>query len=96
METHNSNQETHSNKQDKGYRHARTAANTYIYTICYAETMTSITQPDVQSIGIQCNLLAAPPLRKIQYKEEESLPSEVEETDLDTSFCVSQEDTTTE
>ena len=52
------------------------AANTYIYTIiCYAETMTSITQPDVQSIGIQCNLLAAPPLRKIQYKEEESLPT---------------------
>ena len=62
----------------------------------HAETMTSTTQPDVHSIGIQCNLLAAPPLKKIQYKEEESPHSEAEETDLDTSFCASQEDTTTE
>ena len=62
----------------------------------HAETMTCITQPDVHSIGIQCNLLAAPPLKKIQYKEEEFPHSEEEETDLDTSFCVSQEDTTTE
>lgn len=65
------------------------------YSYMHAETMTSITQPDVHSIGIQCNLLAAPPL-KIQYKKEESLHSEAEETDVDTSFCVSQEDTTTE
>ena len=61
--------------------------------------MTIVPQPDVQSIGIQCNVLAAPPLKKLQYKEdliEESLPSETEETDLDTSFHISQEDTTTE
>ena len=55
------------------------------------------------SVGcpIQCNLLAVPPLKKLQCKNdiffkdmiEESLPSEVEETDLDNSF---QEDTTTE
>ena len=68
--------------------------------IVHAETMTTMTQTDVQSIGIQCNLLAAPPLKKLQqYDEdiiEESLPSETEETDLDTSFHISQEDTTTE
>ena len=60
--------------------------------------MIIVPQPDVQSIRIQCNLLAAPPLKKLQYKEliEESLPSEAEETDLDTSFHVSQKDTTTE
>ena len=66
-----------------------------LYMCMHAETMTSTTQPDVHSIGIQCNLLAAPPL-KIQYREEESPHSEAEETDLDTSFCASQDDTTTE
>ena len=56
-------------------------------------------EPEVQSIGIQCNLLAAPPLKKLQSLEdvtEESLPSEVEETDLNAPFHVSQEETTTE
>ena len=68
----------------------------------YTETMTIMPQPDVQSIGIQCNLLAVPPLKRLQCKDdviediEESLPSEAEETDLDTSFHFSQEDTTTE
>ena len=56
-------------------------------------------EPDVQSVGIQCDL-AAPPLKKLQYKEdniiEESLPSEIEGADLDTSFYISQDDTTTE
>ena len=44
-----------------------------------------------------------PPLKKLQCKDniiedifEESLPSEAEETDVDTSFHFSQEDTTTE
>ena len=68
--------------------------------IYHIETMTIETvQPEVHSIGIQCNLLAAPPLRKLQSLEDvtdESLPSEVEETDLDTSFYISQEETTTE
>ena len=65
--------------------------------------MTDMPQPDVQSIGIQCNLLAAPPLKKLHCKAdiieditEESLPSEAEETDVDTSFHFSQEDTITE
>ena len=61
--------------------------------------MTVVTQPAVQSVGVQCNLLAVPPLKKLQYKEdiiEESLPSEAEETDLNTFFHMSQEDTTTE
>ena len=52
--------------------------------------MTIMCQPDVQSVGIQCDFLAAPPLKKLQYKEddiiEESLPSETEGADLDTSF----------
>ena len=65
--------------------------------------MTVSPQLDVRSIGIQCNLLAVPPLKKLQCKDdiiqdiiEESLPSEAEETDVDTSFHFSQEDTTTE
>ena len=61
--------------------------------------MTVSPQLDVRSIGIQCNLLAVPPLKKLQCTDdiiEESLPSEVEETDLDNSFQLSQEDTTTE
>ena len=68
-----------------------------------AETMTVTPQPNVQSIGIQCNLLAVPPLKKLQCKDniiedisEEPLPSEPEETDVHTSFHFSQEDATTE
>ena len=62
--------------------------------------MTIMPQPDVQSVGVQCDLLAAPPLKKLQYKEddtiEESLPSETEGADLDTSFYFSQDNTTIE
>ena len=54
--------------------------------------MTIMPQPDVWSVGIQCDLLAAPPLNKLQYKEddiiEESLPSKAERADLDTSFYI--------
>jgi len=66
--------------------------------MCCAETMT-MPQPDVQSIGVQCNLLAVPPLKKFQSKDnfvEETFTSEAEETDLDTSFHIFNEDTTTE
>ena len=38
--------------------------------------MTIMPQPDVRSIGIKCNLLAVPPLKKLQCKDditEESL-----------------------
>ena len=62
--------------------------------------MTIMPQPDIWSVGIQCDLLAAPPLKKLQYKEddiiEESLPSETKGANLDTSFYISQDDTTTE
>ena len=64
--------------------------------------MTDMPQPDVRSIDIdiQCNLLAVPPLKKLQCKddiiEDITEESEVEETDIDTSFYFSQEDTTTE
>jgi len=69
-----------------------------IRCLCCAETMT-MPQLDVQSIGIQCNLLAVPPLKKFQSKDdfvEEILTTEAEETDLDTSFHIFHEDTTTE
>ena len=53
--------------------------------------MTVLPQLNVRSIGVQCNLLAVPPLKKLQCKDdiiqdiiEESLPSEAEETDVDT------------
>ena len=64
--------------------------------------MTDTPQPaaDVQSIGIQCNLLAVPPLKKLKYKddiiEDITEESKVEETVVDTSFYFSQEDNTTE
>ena len=51
--------------------------------------MTIMPQLDVRSIGFQCNLLAVPPLKKLQRKDDitkESLPSEAEKSDLDTSF----------
>ena len=64
---------------------------------------TSIGQPDLQSVAIQCDLLAAPPLR--QLGKEQNVPSDSkvksisiypEDTDLDASFHIIQEDTTTE
>ena len=57
-------------------------------------------QQETHSIGIQCNLLAAAPLQKLTSSEtisaEESLSTDTEEADLDTSFQLTQEDTTTE
>ena len=60
-------------------------------------------QPDLRSIGIQCNLLEAPPLQKLETEQDypsdskaESITSDPEDTDLDTSFQIIQEDTTTE
>ena len=62
--------------------------------------MTITPQSDVRAIGIQCDLLAVSYNAKTMYINEdiaeESLPSEAEETDIDTSFYFSQEDTTTE
>ena len=64
--------------------------------------MTAIIQPKFQSIAIQCDLLPAVPLKLLSQKsvsskeEEESLPSEVEEYDLDTSYDISQDENTTE
>ena len=58
------------------YIYANDSYNYIAILYVHAETMTCITQPDVHSIGIQCNLLVAPPLKKIQYKEEEFLHSE--------------------
>ena len=50
------------------------------FATIYTGTMTiEMPVPEVHSAGVQCNLLAAPPLRKLKNLEE-SLPSEVEET----------------
>ena len=59
-------------------------------------------EKSVQSIGIQCDLLAVPPLTpfsKLPEKGDHHENSDTEEadlTDLDTSFRMSQEDSTTE
>lgn len=83
----------------------------YTYMRCYTMnkfigTMTIYRYPpemqSVRSIGVQCNLLAAPSLQKLSKAEEEidqhiiSDPEDADLTDLDTSFQMSQEDTTTE
>ena len=60
-------------------------------------------RPDLRSIAIQCDILAAPPLRKLGMEQDvprdfkaESIPSNPEDTDIDASFHIIQEDTTTE
>ena len=54
---------------------------------------------ETHSIGIQCDLLAAAPLSVLTSKPisvEESLSTDTEEADLDTSYQLTHEDTTTE
>ena len=60
-------------------------------------------RPSVRSVAIQCNLLAVPPLQKLVREQDipsdsiaKSITSEPEDTDLNSSFQVIQEDTTTE
>lgn len=56
-------------------------------------------QRETRSIAIQCDLLAAAPLPKLTSEPtsvEESFSTDTEEADLDTSFQLIQEDTTTE
>ena len=57
-------------------------------------------EPEMCSIGIQCNLLAIAPLQKRPMSEsipvEESISTDNEEADLDTSYQLIEEDTTTE
>ena len=74
----------------------------YNYVFKFAGTMTEYQARSVQSIGIQCNLLAVPPLRKFKVQDQEysdqhtSEPEDTDVTDMDASFQFSQEDTTTE
>ena len=56
-------------------------------------------EPEMCSIGIQCNLLAVAPLQKPMSESipvEESLSTDNKEADLDTSYQLIEEDTTTE
>ena len=60
----------------------------------------------IESVGIQCNLLAVPPLKKFSRTTDSrttepllsSEPEETEpdETDLESSFYISQDETSTE
>ena len=74
----------------------------YSYVFKFAGTMTEYQARSVQSIGIQCNLLAVPQLQKFKVQHQEysdqhtSEPVDTDLTDLDASFQFSQEDTTTE
>ena len=58
--------------------------------------------PEQATVGIQCNLLAAPPLQKLapsappQPSLDDSFTMEATDTDMDTSFTYSQQDYTTE
>jgi len=61
--------------------------------------------PSVHSVEVQCNLLAAPPLKKLpkalSVVLDQSFTSDPEdtdmgETDLDSLFQITQDDTTTE
>ena len=60
---------------------------------------TSINWPDLLSAAIQCDLLAAPPLRQLGKEQNVASDSKVksisldpEDTDLDASFHIIQED----
>ena len=68
------------------------------YVFKFVGTMTDYHAWSVQSIGIQCNLLAVPPLRKFKVQDQEysdqytSKPEDTDLTDLDASFQLSQEE----
>ena len=79
----------------------------YVQLNNFVGTMTTYQYPpemqSVQSVGVQCNLLAAPSLQKLSKVQEEPLDQhlisdseDTDVTDLDTSFQTIQEDTTTE
>ena len=65
-------------------------------------TMTMyLSPPEMQSVGIQCDLLAVPPLKKLSSTQEETdhlsdTDDAADLTDLDTSYQISQEENTTE
>jgi len=70
--------------------------------MCNIDRNTNRRQPSpTKSVATQCNLLNAPPLEKFpqataSLDDSFATETEPEETDLDTSFCLKQEDYTTE
>ena len=73
------------------------------HAIHYATLGTMTHRPKLVSVGIQCDLLAVPPLWKLVRGDDvpteaiaEPITSDPEDTDLDTSFQIIQEDITTE
>jgi len=85
-----------------------------ILTMSTLEPLNAMYHPEVKSSADQCDLLAAPPLKKFpkllskvkivydhHYDEcatdpEDSNVVDLEETDLDSSLQITQDDTTTE
>ena len=67
----------------------------------YIGTMTP-RPPKMHSVAVQCNLLAVPPLQKLESVVSEASTESVtsdpehEDTDLDTSFKIIQDDIPTE
>ena len=65
------------------------------------ETQTDMITHEQNSVAMQCNLLNAPPLglfplTSVSLDDSFATETELEETDLDTSFCSKQEDYTSE
>lgn len=63
------------------------------------ETQTEDMGDEKPSVAIQCNLLDAPPLELFPQATaslDDSITTEPEEADLDTSYCPNQEDHITE
>ena len=69
-----------------------------MYATYFVGTDTSEVWVETRFIGIQCDLLAAVPFQKFgtESLEEPLSTSDSEEGDLNTSFQLTQEDTTTE
>jgi len=55
-----------------------------------------MTTPGVTSVGTQCDLLAAPPLKLLSSADTTTESSEPEDADVDDSFQLSQDEATTE
>ena len=93
------------------YRYDIQQTSTILLTMSILGFLNAMHRPEVKSVGEQCDLLAAPPLKKfpkvlskVSIIHDESLTTDpedsdmvdLEETDLDSSFQITQDDTTTE
>ncbi|XP_065895298.1 uncharacterized protein [Dysidea avara] len=61
-----------------------------------ADDKDPMTTPGTKSVGTQCDLLAAPPLTLMSHADTTTESSEPEDGDIDDSFQISQDETTTD